>query len=390
MKILRTINNSEIYSTDVIFNVDVPNYYKREELSITDLKTITSIGKEAWEVNRKNKSNTATPSYFALGSAVHCLILEPEKFKDSFYIVEGATPGSPNMSAFVEDMITAREEWLRTKNELTLDDYKVQSYKKRYSTKSLKPDEIVDKALDLYKTLENYINQQIACKGTDIIPITKKDYEQAVDMAESFKRSDIGKQLQNTEGLIFIESELFWEPTMSANFSPLQMKSKIDLIWIPKYKGKYIHPIIIDLKTTEKIGLKDMDRLIDDYGYGIQATAYKVAWNQNVNYLKYMSIEGTPIFTEEEQEAFKPDPYTYLICISKLEPYEVLPHQLILGEEDTDEIDTLLSWYTITYGIQHINTDRPTKTIPLQAIAQTAYGSGDFDENYEDDRPFSY
>ena len=369
MKIIKIENKQGFSSATVLYDKEVPNYHDREELSITDAISIGNIGKEAWKLKKeKERQSKETPGYFALGTAVHCLILEPEKFANTFRIYEGKVPTSEQQKNFATQM--AEHHIVKRRNqtlgfEISTDDAIVEAFKSNYAYSKMNTEKIQIEANAKYMELTEYIHNLIELELDPRIPINNQDYDKAKNMAEAFRTSALAKQLAEDEGLLFIETELFWTHTaIKPNTKPLLMRSKLDLVWIPKVKeDEYGMPVIIDIKTTEKIGILSVEDTVKNYSYQIQSWAYREAWKQNIEWLKGTRTEDNiPVLTPEEQKAITESFLSVLIFISKSEPHEALHYELDLAEPQ----DYLLNWYLDLYGEEFIRSNRPKNSIPVK------------------------
>ena len=191
MKIIKIENKQGFSSATVLYDKEVPNYHDREELSITDAISIGNIGKEAWKLKKeKERQSKETPGYFALGTAVHCLILEPEKFANTFRIYEGKVPTSEQQKNFAAQM--AEHHIVKRRNqtlgfEISTDDAIVEAFKSNYAYSKMNTEKIQIEANAKYMELTEYIHNLIELELDPRIPINNQDYDKAKNMAEAFK-----------------------------------------------------------------------------------------------------------------------------------------------------------------------------------------------------------
>lgn len=286
------------------------DYYLRPEWSASDLKLYNKAGIEKCMHNKMNASKEES-SAFAFGRYVHCLLLEPHRRDELFYIEEGVKPNSPNKAGFAAD--AALIEY----GKMT-DDIMAYTYMKHYSEKN--KDRATEKGYELFKELQSYIFYLQCCGNKTVITVNEAnaaatinekvrtnfpEYFVTYDNIDDYEKKAICKGIGTLE-----EFEMFY------SIKGIDFKSKIDLLWWDESK-KLVK--IIDFKTCYSAYKYSFQEDASKYGYALQMGLY------------YLGVYDllTKIIGEDFYKDWKIE--VELVALEKTPPYTVrkfLPSQL--------------------------------------------------------------
>jgi hypothetical protein len=195
------------------------------------------------------------------GTLMHTLILEPETFKERYYIKKADTPTSAQQKAFAAEM--AFGEDVRYE----------EVYKKHYKTEG-KSDATVEKAASKLATdLRPYIRDLYEGKGK--IFIKEADREKALTMGKALAAHPLAskimfKKYKKEEGIeVFVELEIF--STVVIDGVEYEVKCKVDRLVVDTKKKA---ALVTDYKTTTSKNASEMRSSIFKFGYDIQVVYY--------------------------------------------------------------------------------------------------------------------
>lgn len=224
--------------------------------------------------------------HFVIGNAVDCLITEPDKFEEQFYVLSAKAP-SGQIKQFIDAMYELGNE-NDAFSKVNSQKYKVEWFKEKM--------ELADNKLyfDALKT------------GKSILDF--KTYETITNITNSINSFEEYKKL--LQGEIVSQLEIFWE------YEGVDMKSKLDFIVID-HDGKSIQPI--DVKTlgdsTASFKYSFWKRR-----YDFQAAAYQLAlehWKKGNDKLQGYTI--LPFKFVVESSKYQGSPLVYEISPSSFD-----------------------------------------------------------------------
>lgn len=216
-----------------------------------------------------NQKEDSTDAHLIAGRALHCLLLEPEKFDELFITV----PKIPTDSNKIIIDHVFNNHYLPMNNDaLTLDDFPNELLGQMQVTnlyQSLKTDaQRLEKLLvDTNKIYFDFL--KIKQTKTVIDPAVKQQAEQALEAIKANDRVTALLQLETErpEG-VSVYNELFL--TTDLEKYPFGFKGFIDNVVVDENTKRLF---INDLKTTNK-SIQDFPESVAYYRYDIQATMY--------------------------------------------------------------------------------------------------------------------
>ena len=281
-----------------LFNYDVELYYK------------TYVTKEY-----KTKESDST----ILGSLVHMLLLEEDKFKDTYTILDTRVDGSTKMGIFLKTMLD--NEYLHDEEE----QYEIAFKKAEYKITK----EAVIK--DFEKNYFEYYKKLADAKTNNKIIINTEEYNSAVKLKNIVQKNNhLEKIIVNKdEWDCYRELELSWSEEIEGK--TVWLKSKLDKLWIKKDGSRAIYN---DLKTDSKNPGHEYKKTFDYYKTYRQLAFYNL---------------GIIAFIEEKYENYNPLINCYITSIDVNRFKSMLHHvdcsYIIIGIEQImhDLID--LQWH---------------------------------------------
>jgi len=241
-------------------------YYSEKRVSSSSLKwfeTSPLFFKKMLDKEIEQESKR----YFEIGKKIHMKILEPNEFDKNYIYLDYETPKSENQRKFCEDYITfpARK----------VNDKLLYAYKTNYSVEKLTEDKIIEKAIELKKSLSKYITYlKKRSEVKDVLTYT--DNKLIEDLTECTKTHvAANKLLYLTDEDRMNNVEEFNEKIIFFELSGVKCKSMLDRVVIDP-KNAIIK--LIDLKTT--INLGDFKHSFEEFSYYRQMTFYWLALYQ--------------------------------------------------------------------------------------------------------------
>jgi hypothetical protein len=217
-----------------------------------------------------NQKEDSTDAHLIAGRALHCLLLEPEKFDELFVTLPGKIPTDSNK--IIIDHVFNNHYLPMNNDALTLDDF---------------PNELLGQMVvnNLYQSLKTDVQRleklltsnnkeyfdflKIKQTKTVIDPAVKQQAEQALEAIKANDRVTALLQLETErpEG-VSVYNELFL--TTDLEKYPFGFKGFIDNVVVDENTKRLF---INDLKTTNK-SIQDFPESVAYYRYDIQATMY--------------------------------------------------------------------------------------------------------------------
>ena len=193
-------------------------------------------------------------SYYDFGTMLHCAVLQPTVFNDSYVVIEGVIPTHNFHVDFCKKVIAGTEV--------------IEAYSSIYSTKNKKPADVEKSANELFEQYSSYIKFMKDNSGKTIV--TQEDYNLIQLLKNSLASHKAASQLlfsdfelkeSRPDGKIIIDTELI-----------------IEFIW-PKLNKKCksrLDKIIIDLedKTIKLIDLKTLSKPVKSFKYSCKKYGY--------------------------------------------------------------------------------------------------------------------
>lgn len=206
-------------------------------------------------------------SYYNIGSAIHCLLLEPENFDEKFVVIDYKEPANPQQKAFCEDVYKAYENGIDPASDDFNDILKL-SYQMNYSVKGKSEDKIVSDANDLFNKVRDYIMFKV--EGNTKTVLSSRDLETVKASVNSVVSHEYANNLIYKTGL---NCTTRYEYDVFEDALPgLACKSRLDVFHIDN-ENKVIK--IIDVKSTSK-SFKDFNKSAADYNYVRQLAFYSM------------------------------------------------------------------------------------------------------------------
>lgn len=217
-----------------------------------------------------NQKEDSTDAHLIAGRALHCLLLEPEKFDELFVTLPGKIPTDSNK--VIIDHIFNNHYLPMNNDALTLDDFPNELLGQMVVAnlyQSLKTDAQRLEKLLTSNNKEYFDFLKIKETKTVIDPAVKQQAETALEAIKANDRVNALLQLgpEKPEG-VSVYNELFL--TTDLEKYPFGFKGFVDNVVVDENTKRLF---INDLKTTNK-SIQDFPESIAYYRYDIQATMY--------------------------------------------------------------------------------------------------------------------
>tara|TARA_R110000787_G_scaffold255726_2_gene361072 strand:- start:2113 stop:3138 length:1026 start_codon:yes stop_codon:yes gene_type:complete len=277
------------------------------------------------ELNRSNKG-------FELGSAIHCYILEQDKFLDRYIVAD--IPVIGGMMGIFLDALVENEVYIPSSiydnSEDTPAEFVINSKEELYETCYIKSG-FKTPLTGVIKKLEKEENQiylDFLRKSRGKSILSADDYEIVLSCAGSVANHAVASNICNTSELNNAEAEK--ELSWTYKDCPYLIKSVIDNLILDKEKKMVT---IVDLKTTAK-SVYNFLGAYTSYGYYRQLAIYKAA------VIAYLEDMG--------EDPMLYDLKSYIVTVQTTGLYECVvyePDNLDLSVA-IDEFESLLERFT--------------------------------------------
>lgn len=272
----------------------------------------------------------STDSHLVAGRALHCLLLEPEKFDDTFLILPGKVP-TESQKKIIDNIF--RYHLSMGNNTLNLEDYSQEILTQLLTTnlyQSLKTDQ---QRLDKIITTENIEYFAFLKASLDKTVIDQPTLDSCKVSLEALKvNSDVRALLQIDKTAADTHIKVFNETMFMTDNPdlPFGFKGVIDNIVIDK-EAKVI--FINDLKTTGK-PIQDFPESVEYYRYWIQAVIYTILVTDNL-------LVSLPDASEWSIQV------TFIVIdkYNQVYPYQVSSDTLDKWGDDFNELVSKLRWH---------------------------------------------
>ena len=281
------------------------NYFEVDALSYSSLRAL-SIGPAYYKSQQEKESEEK--EHFIIGSAVDCLLTEPDKFWE-FYTLdfnEGCDKiQSGQMLKFI-DYITMNEDCGKISGDCYQEAYEYAGFKQK------KLETVIKEYKEDYKEYNQWlINRHNFYKeNKDKTILRLEQYNLIQSITESLRNNEFTrKYFENSTGKnieVFNQLEIYWE------LKGLKCKSKLDKVIIDN-DDKTIS--IIDLKTTGNSTFS-FDSSVFKWRYDIQACFYSMAlyWLINESNDKYWN----------SLQSYKFEPFRFIVESTKIQGFPLV------------------------------------------------------------------
>lgn len=186
--------------------------------------------------------------WYDVGSAVHCLVLQPAEFYDKFIVLDYKKPQNEQQRAFCDRYIKLIENDPLSLDVASNDDYLISAYSESYSAKNKSDKKILEEATELRLQLSDYMQSfKLKLDGKTVLSSALMDsVKMCCKSLMVNPKSDLvvmGYGSDDNNMFIKNETEIYFE------YKGIPCKSKLDRLIIDKTAKKII---IIDVKTTSK------------------------------------------------------------------------------------------------------------------------------------------
>lgn len=267
-------------------------------------------------------------SYFTTGKQIHMALLEPERFKKIYTVLDSETPRSSAQKNFCDTYLSQLRLGVE-KEEASLI-----AFEENYSAKN-KSEKAIAKDIDkLLNNLEEYISY-LKAKEEYVEVLSKSKFEliqSVISTVKNHKKANklfdnLFKDIVSSNVEILNELIIYWDYPINVKQEPIKCKSMIDRLIIDHDNKKVT---LIDLKTSSKLGkFKEEFELFEYYR---QLSFYWMAINSHFSEIK-----------DYEQE-------TYIVVCSTVEPHEckvfdISKEYLNEGTEEIVKLMNEISWH---------------------------------------------
>ena len=198
--------------------------------------------------------------WYDVGSAFHCLILQPELFDDKFVVFDYEKPNSEQKRIFAEDCL----EWPNEEIEAL--------YSKVYSIKGKSDVKIAEEASKLFQEVASYIAYlKLRENGKTIL--TSKSIDIVQNCVRSLRANPKAEGIVTIPNLFGDDLKAYNELEIYFKYKSVDCKSKIDRLIVDKAKKRIT---IVDFKTTSKKINKFCESFVE-YDYERQFAFYAIA-----------------------------------------------------------------------------------------------------------------
>lgn len=251
---------------EISFDVDDlydEQYFAHPNISSSDLTIFKEGGLTNFIYKKYYKKTNLDTESLTLGSLVHCLILEPQKFNDRYYIISGQKPISFNQEKFASLVAGGMDV--------------VEAYANSYSVRGKSEAKIKEEADKLAMDLLAYIQSLSQAQGK--IVISQELSSLAISMYnEGYLRHPwIQQNVINACGcrgdVVHVERAVFWDCPVTL----VPLKAKIDKLII---NDRSRTVTVLDFKTTKNAGFGFLES-IEKYNYVQQAAFYTKALKES-------------------------------------------------------------------------------------------------------------
>lgn len=267
-------------------------YYKEKRISNSSLKYFEQ-SPSTFQKFINSELEQIEKYYLDRGKQIHMAILEPDKFKKNYTVVDFDVPKSEQQKQFCEDYIkylnvdTSKLGKDFTENdELNENHSLLAAYRDNYKTTG-KEEKILEDARTLKNKLIRYVEYLTKRKQFKDI-LSWSNWNRITSLKEGIVKHKLAKELLSLDELstkqAWNELQIFWDDPIHN----LPCKSMIDRLIVDE-ENKEI--ILVDLKTA--ITFKDFKERCRDLGYFRQMAFYWFAiywWTKNAlnkNYRDY-------------------------------------------------------------------------------------------------------
>lgn len=268
--------------------INTLTYRNNPAFSQSDLKIFSKNGLISLLFDKFNLNKSEIKkSYLEFGTGVHCAALEPQLFEDTYLDIICEKPTSIQMETFANNIIQILKD-------ISIDDI-VSIYSSIYSIKGQTKDNIINKAQNLYKSLETYISikKEGILKNIEYSFIKPEEKVLYRNLGERIRKaiSIIENEIDKKTAHISIEKkDIFIEQELFSCYNELLIKGKPDFYKIVTGKSynSFImaedietHCTLIDLKTTSNDTTTEFTKTIQYLKYIEQLGFYNLLIENN-------------------------------------------------------------------------------------------------------------
>lgn len=223
-----------------------------ENISYSSLNQFINSGPMYYRKYKDKELDPLVGDFLVIGSALHCLVLEPETFEDRYTIIRRRIGGV--IGRFIQELAVLREI-----NKDTISIAKERAEVLKYTEDTLA--RYMDQK-DNREYYEALLSDKEIVDDIDIILINK-----LIKKIQSHSAANELYFLDNPDELVYSEKEVIWKR------EGLAMRSFLDKLRI-NTKTKIVK--INDLKTTSK-PVRSFPKFFKEYGYDLQVAMYNLA-----------------------------------------------------------------------------------------------------------------
>lgn len=236
--------------------VDIPYYECMDRISNSAIGWFLNKGPSYLHKKLSGEVEDETTSSMAKGTTIHMYLLQPEEFQKTYKVWTGAKPASTQQEKFCQEV--ARSVEIEPNKAL------LSAYKRVYSTAGKMDDNLLNKASELAKTLNEYIEY---LKNPEYECISPYEYSRITKIGENIRRHKLASRLINPgTGELHHEFHINWE------LHGVKCKSLLDSVHFD-FDNKVC--TLMDLKTTAKIA--HFEDSVNQYDYTRQLEFYTMA-----------------------------------------------------------------------------------------------------------------
>jgi len=209
-----------------------------------------------------DKPEKRETSFFSVGSAVHCKVLEPALYDKGYVVTSAQRPSNKQQVRFVENFLSGADAGIED-----IDFLKKDSFMIAYSTDKMSDAKMEQRAQEVYEAVKEYIDLKLEEDERTMLSEGQQEVVENCSLSVSQHKLANHILLDNSWAECLNEFTIEWE------FKDMKCKSRLDRLIIDHNNKKIM---LVDLKTTSK-HLIDFPGEYKTFDYERELTFYSMA-----------------------------------------------------------------------------------------------------------------